>query len=71
MSEVKKCPKCGGEVEKGVIQFPLRDVVFWNANDVEEKLVSQYWQVHDFLAWRCKKCKLAVFLYGENKGVKP
>jgi hypothetical protein len=24
MNEVKKCPKCGGELEKGVMQVSLR-----------------------------------------------
>ena len=71
-SEVKKCPKCGGELERGVMQLSLRggDVVFWNARDAEEKLISEYWQVHDHPAWRCRKCQLAVFLYGKE-GVKP
>lgn len=74
MSDVKKCPKCGGELEKGVIQLSLRSdgIVFWNAEDIEEKLMSHYWlSPRDLPAWRCKKCELAIFLYGENKGVEP
>jgi hypothetical protein len=42
-NEVKKCPRCGGELEKGVMQLLPRggDIVFWNANDVEEKLIAR------------------------------
>ncbi|MGD0027613.1 MAG: PF20097 family protein [Candidatus Bathyarchaeia archaeon] len=73
MNEAKNCPKCGGELEKGVMQLSPRggDIVFWGALNIEEKLIAQYWQIRDLPAWRCKKCQLAVFLYGENKGVKP
>jgi hypothetical protein len=73
MNDVKNCPKCGGELEKGVIQVSPRggDIVFWGAENIEEKLITQYWQIRDLQAWRCKKCQLAVFLYGENEGVKP
>jgi len=75
MNEVKKCPKCGGKLEKGVIQVCSRggDIVFWGTVNIEEKLISQWWpwQMRDLHAWRCKKCQLAVFLYGENRGVKP
>jgi hypothetical protein len=76
MSEVKKCLKCCGELEKGVMQFSTPrggDIVFWGAEDIEEKLISQGWpwQIHDHQAWRCKKCHLAVFLYEEKEGVKP
>jgi ssDNA-binding Zn-finger/Zn-ribbon topoisomerase 1 len=71
MSEVKNCPKCGGELEKGVIHVSGRDIVFWGKENIEEKLISQWWQTRDLQAWRCKKCQLAVFLYGENKDVKP
>jgi PHP family Zn ribbon phosphoesterase len=37
-NEVKNCPKCGGELEKGVMQASY--VVFWNKDDVEEHLTS-------------------------------
>jgi hypothetical protein len=48
-----------------------RGIYFWGAENIEEKLISQWWQTRDLQAWRCKKCQLAVFLYGENRGVKP
>jgi hypothetical protein len=69
---IRTCPNCGGELEKGVMQLSPRggDIVFWGENDVEEKLVVQYWQVHDLPAWRCNKCRLAVFLYGKDKVVR-
>jgi hypothetical protein len=73
MNEVNRCPKCGGQLEKGVMQLSPRggDIVFWGERDVEEKLVAQYWQVHDLPAWRCKNCKLVLFLYGKDRVVKP
>ena len=74
MSEVKNCPKCSGELERGVMQVSLRGgIPFWGKENIEETLISQrFWQeMRDLPAWRCKKCQLAVFLYGENKGFKP
>jgi len=69
MNDVKNCPKCGRELEKGVIQVSPRggDIVFWGAENIEEKLITQYWQIRDLPAWRCKKCQLAIFPYGEKK----
>jgi hypothetical protein len=75
MSEAKKCPECGGELEKGVMQVPLyrADITFWGTENIEEKLVSQrvrswFWQdMRDFPAWRCNKCQLAVFLMEKTK----
>jgi hypothetical protein len=37
-NEVGQCPKCGGELEKSVIQ--VSEVVFWNEDNVEERLTS-------------------------------
>jgi hypothetical protein len=72
MNEVMKCPKCGGELEKGVMQVSgLYGIAFWGKENIEESLISQWRGMRDHQAWRCKKCQLAVFLYGENSGVKP
>jgi len=74
-NEVKNCPKCGGELEKGVMQVSIRysGIAFWGKENIEEKLIPRrFWRdIPDLPAWRCKKCQLAVFLYGENKGVEP
>jgi NAD-dependent SIR2 family protein deacetylase len=71
-NEIKKCPKCGEELEKGVMQFSgLNPVVFWGEENIEESLMSQWRRTIDHRAWRCKKCQLAIFLYGEKGGVKP
>ena len=73
MSEMKKCPKCGGELEKGVMQ--ASEVVFWNKDNMEE-----HWTAMTVIGaalgrtgitlesqtWRCKKCQLAIFLYGKD-----
>jgi NAD-dependent SIR2 family protein deacetylase len=69
LSEIKNCPKCGGELEKGLMQVG-RSIVFWGKENLQEKLISWWAQQRDLQAWRCKKCQLAVFPYGENKGVK-
>jgi uncharacterized protein with PIN domain len=72
MGEVKKCPKCGGELEKGVMQASY--VVFWNEDDVEE-----HWTAMTVLGrtimlesqtWRCKNCQLAIFYYKKENLVK-
>ena len=66
-SEVKKCPKCGGELEEGAMQASY--VVFWNEDNLEENLTSQ-WSVGrrtlESQAFRCKNCELIVFYYGKN-----
>jgi hypothetical protein len=61
-----------GELEKGVIQVSGPwGIAFWGKENIEEKLISQWRRTINHQAWRCKKCQLAVFLYGENSGVKP
>ena len=67
MNEVKKCPGCGRELEKGVMQASL--VTFWNRDDVEEHLTSVLGLRGHSLesqAFRCKTCELLVFYYGRN-----
>jgi uncharacterized protein with PIN domain len=66
-NEVKNCPKCGGELEEGVMQASY--VVFWNKDDVEEHLTS-VWRLGrgtlESKALRCKNCQLVIFHYGKN-----
>jgi len=69
--EPKKCPKCGVDLEKGVMRF-VRNAM-WFGDDHEDTIFSQLWpeSIRESTAWRCQKCQLAVFLYGENEGVEP
>lgn len=67
MSEVKKCPRCGGELEKGVMQ--ASNVVFWNKDEVEENLTSVWGLGRGMLesrALRSKNCQLIIFYYGKE-----
>lgn len=67
MSEVKKCPKCGGELERGVMQ--ASHIAFWNKDDIEEHLTSVLGFRGTSLesqAFRCKNCELVIFYYGKN-----
>lgn len=67
MNEVVKCPKCGGELEKGVIQASA--IVFWNKDNIEEHLTSLWRLGRDTLesqALRCKNCQLVIFYYGKE-----
>jgi hypothetical protein len=68
MSDFKKCPKCCGELEKGIMQ--ASGVVFWNKDDIEE-----HWTAMTVLGgkimlesptWRCKNCQLAIFSYDKK-----
>jgi hypothetical protein len=53
MSEVKKCPKCGGEMEIGY----LRDAPWWRRG---KSLVAAGFGPRIF-AYRCKKCHYVEF----------
>ena len=66
MSEIKKCPKCGGELEKGRMQ--AAGIVFLNKDDIEEHFTS-HWLKEFWLeshAFRCKHCELLTFSYGKD-----
>jgi hypothetical protein len=69
MNEVMKCPKCGGELEKGVMQASA--VVFWNEDDIEEHwtamtVLGRTGIMLESQTWRCKNCQLAIFFYGKD-----
>jgi hypothetical protein len=69
LSEVKKCPKCGGEMEKGFLVTPRPlwwDTEKHSVNAGGEKLVPFSFGMHNLDAYRCSKCKLVLFKYGEK-----
>lgn len=64
-----KCPRCGGELEKGFLHAP-RGVYWdtkrhkWLAALSSETLISQWtWTSPSVEAWRCWKCRLVIFGY--------
>ena len=66
MSELKKCPRCQGELEQGflVTNHPL----WWDTKEHllivgGEQLVDFNFVVLNLEAHRCKKCKLIIFQY--------
>ncbi len=61
MSEVKKCPNCGGDLEEGLLNAGS-DSLYWIARTYSEQLLPPYAVRNRLLkAWRCKKCQLFVF----------
>jgi hypothetical protein len=73
MSDFKKCPKCGGELENGVMQASY--VVFWNKDNIEEHwtamtrsgaVLGRKGIMLESQTWRCKNCQLAIFHYGKD-----
>jgi hypothetical protein len=77
MSEVKKCPKCGEEMEVGFMHAPRG--IFWDTEEewhiyTSETLIGRafwIWTKLRTLAQRCRQCQLVIFFYQQNKGVKP
>lgn len=67
MNEVEKCPKCGGELEIGLVSSP-RGIGWLGQGCTEELLSEWHLKMPKLLAWRCEKCQLVIFLYG-NEGV--
>jgi hypothetical protein len=69
--EVKKCPQCGRELEKGYIHVPRG--VYWDAQRHKhsiwastkmEAIISMWsWTLPYASVWRCKQCKIVVFNY--------
>jgi len=67
-SEVKKCPECGTEMEKG---FVVSNVIHWSSKKSKiltfglEMIVPwQLWSIPNAAAYRCRHCKLVRFYYG-------
>jgi hypothetical protein len=62
--EIRKCPKCGGELEKGFVHCPR--TLDWYV-EKDEPLVSMWHMgIAKLRGWRCKKCQLVIFLYGKE-----
>jgi len=63
MSEVKKCPECGGAMEKGYI---ITEGIRWSK---EKHARLALWE--DFIpnveAYRCTNCKLVMIPHGYEK----
>jgi uncharacterized protein with PIN domain len=61
MSEIKKCPKCGGELEQGFVTAPRG--IYWNDKENKRQtLISMWtWTMPKIEAWRCGKCNLVIF----------
>ncbi len=63
MNEVKKCPKCSGDLEEGSLNAGF-DALYWIARTYSEELLAHFaWRTRLLKAWRCKKCQLVVFTY--------
>jgi len=75
-SEVKKCPKCGSEMEKGyiasrMVSWSNRKISNWSFKGLwnGEIIVSRGYPytITNVEAYRCRKCKLVTFNYGRDK----
>ncbi|WXG41973.1 MAG: PF20097 family protein [Candidatus Freyarchaeum deiterrae] len=68
MNEVKKCPECGGELEKGFVHVPRG--LFWDTKEHKygigssERLLSSWsWTMPRASGLICKNCRLVLFHY--------
>jgi hypothetical protein len=66
MSDVKKCPEYGGEIEEGFLISP--GALWWDTQKHEvlgegEQIVPFSMSIQNLEAYRCKKCQLIVFKY--------
>ena len=64
---IEVCPLCGSKMEKG---FIITTEIVWSNKehkhfDIGEKIVPLSWYLANVEAYRCKKCKLVIFRYGE------
>jgi hypothetical protein len=68
MNEIRKCPKCGEEMEKGFV-VPSVGQLWWTKEKhwlLGPRLVGE--QITKFAtphqeAYRCEKCRLIIFQY--------
>ncbi len=66
LSSVKKCPKCGGALEEGLLDAP-RGIDWYTHTHTGTLLSPWHWKMPKLQALRCKKCELVLFLYGKAK----
>lgn len=71
---IEVCPLCGSKLEKGyvaskMISWGNKKIKTWSFKGLfgGEIIVSRGYPYHitNVEAWRCKKCKLVIFRYGE------
>lgn len=72
MSEVEKCPKCGGGMEKGYVASKM---VAWSDKKIGNLSLKGLWSgqliisggypypIQNVEAYRCTECKLVIFEY--------
>lgn len=77
MSDVMKCPKCGGELEKGYVAAKL---VAWTNEKISNWSLKGLWSgqliinggypynIQNVEAYRCTKCQLVIFEYEKREG---
>jgi hypothetical protein len=75
MSEAEKCPKCGGEMEKGYLSSKM---VAWSDKKISNWSWKGIWRgemiinrgypypIDNVEAYRCRKCNLIIFQYGKT-----
>jgi hypothetical protein len=66
---VEICPLCGSKMERG---FLVTRLLSWSDKKHKvsawegEIIAKEGWSLANIDAYRCKKCKLVVFRYGET-----
>jgi len=78
---IEVCPLCGSKMEKGFITIGGGRPISWSKTPLKsnarstllgyprglETIVAvSFWARHSLQAYRCRKCKIMVFKYGET-----
>lgn len=64
LSEIRKCPTCGGELEKGYL---LSSGIWWDTEKHDfqpgKERLTDYpaWTQTNFAALRCRNCRIIMF----------
>jgi len=67
---IEACPLCGSKMEKGFYLVPRQ--TWWDTKKHRwtaggsEQINPFSWTLTNFESYRCTKCKLVVFKYGET-----